>query len=158
MSYADVAASGLEDAPKEVRVAADKAIQHAEEAIQKDIEKAEELKKELDKEGKTLYSQLIELFNKSSTKVSSVVSEYSACALNRGQRAANITITELQNPVVATQVVVGLTGAVAAYLAYLERGRILSNKYVVGIHAGVITALVLADGYLFGKYYKQYKK
>lgn len=71
----------------------------------------------------------------------------------------NCASKELQNPVVVGQLAVIAGGAAAGWLVFCERSRIRSdNKYVVGIHAGVITAFLLADVYVFQKLYPKYKK
>lgn len=66
---------------------------------------------------------------------------------------------ELNNPVVVAQTIVGLVGLGAGYVAYKDRYRIdTDNNVVLGIHAGVITGLVLTDRWLFNKYYPQFEK
>lgn len=67
--------------------------------------------------------------------------------------------TELQNPVVLGQLAVIGAGATAGWYVYAERARInASNKFVVALHASIITGLILADFYTFQKLYPKYKK
>lgn len=66
---------------------------------------------------------------------------------------------ELQNPVVVGQLAVVACGATASYFCFQESARInTNNKYVVAIHASVVTGLILADVYVFQKLYPKYKK
>lgn len=178
MSYAEAAASAINEDEKEVfedkikngEAAAEAEIENAE-ATADDVYKraksaaeatAKDLKKELgelEEEGKSLYAKFVSCVLEKLKKLSESLSKYTACAQKTGGEVAQKTVVELQNPVVATQVVVGVTGAVAGYLAYLERGRIQTeNKAVVFIHASVVTGLLLVDGFLFNKYYKQFRK
>lgn len=67
--------------------------------------------------------------------------------------------TELKNPAVLGQLAVLGAGATAGWFVYAESDRIRSeNKYVVALHAGVVTALVLADVYVFLNLYAKNKK
>lgn len=73
--------------------------------------------------------------------------------------SVNAAGKELQNPVVVGQLAVVAGGATACYFVSQERARINSdNKYVVAIHAGIITGLILADVYVFQQLYPKYKK
>lgn len=132
------------------------------EASDKSKEFLAEAKKELnylEEEGKDLLSKFIKWakstgksIGQSLNKAGSEVSRVSSQAISR-------TSIELQNPVVVTQLAVIAGGLSAGYLGYLERQRInTDNKYVVGIHASIITGLVLLDGYLFNTYYPKYDK
>lgn len=83
---------------------------------------------------------------------------YNSLSVN-SKKAACVASTELKNPVVVSQVLLGLSGSVASYILYAERGRInTNNKAVIAIHAGIITGLVLLDGFLVKTYYPKYKK
>lgn len=66
---------------------------------------------------------------------------------------------ELANPVVLVQSIVGLVGLSAGYIAYKDRYRInTDNSLVIGIHASVLTGLILTDKWLFNKYYPKFKQ
>lgn len=67
--------------------------------------------------------------------------------------------TELKNPAVVGQIAVIGAGAAAGWFVFSESDRIRSdNKYVVALHAGIITAVVLADVYAFQYLYPKGKK
>lgn len=75
------------------------------------------------------------------------------------EKCAQAAYKELQNPAVLGQLAL-VAGAVSA-LCYVnsEKTRIRTdNKYVVAIHAAVITALVVGDVYVFRKLYRKSKK
>lgn len=127
-------------------------VKEATEEISKDINDIEDRGKgligqisaSLKKSKETLCYHLGNAFKKTS--------ETSSCALVK-------TSEELKNPVVIAQSLVTVAGAASGYLLYLERHRInTDNKVVLGIHASVITGLILVDGYLFSKFYPKYDK
>lgn len=66
---------------------------------------------------------------------------------------------ELTNPVVLIQSIVGVVGLSACYIAYKDKYRInTDNNLVLGIHASVLTGVVLADAWLFTKYFPKFEK
>ncbi|CAK9438765.1 uncharacterized protein LODBEIA_P29890 [Lodderomyces beijingensis] len=131
-------------------------------AAEKGHEAYEAAKKDFDefeKEGKTFLSQLWADIQSFSKRVGTVVQKNAQALQETSGQALSRAGVELQNPVVITQLFVTAGGAAAAYLVYLERHRIKSdNNYVVGLHASIITGLVLLDGFLFEKYYPKYDK
>ncbi|EMG46621.1 hypothetical protein SBY92_005447 [Candida maltosa Xu316] len=133
-----------------------------EEANEKGKEFLKEAKKELnhlEEEGKDLLSKLVAWVKSTATCVGETLTKVSSDAQVATSNAVSKTAVELQNPVVVAQVAVVAGGIGAGYLAYLEKHRInTDNKYVVGIHASIITGLVLLDGYLFTTYYPKYDK
>lgn len=65
---------------------------------------------------------------------------------------------ELQNPAVLGQLALLAAAGSALGYVYSEKTRInTDNKYVVAIHAAVITALVVGDVYVFRKLYRKSK-
>lgn len=126
------------------------------EDFSKDVEEAAKREEEKGKDFLSkLYAKLSDNLKVANKKITDVgISSFNATK-DVGRQAAH----ELQNPVVIVQTLVGLTGAVTGYYAYLERNRIdYSNKITLGLHAAVITGLVLVDGFLFNKFYPEYKK
>ncbi|CAI5757646.1 unnamed protein product [Candida verbasci] len=129
-------------------------------ASEKGNELYEEAKKEfnhLENEGKDLFSKLYGFLNEKAQCASQQFSKFSTQLSKNTKDLSNRLYLELQNPVVLTQLVVIAGGAAAAYQGYLERHRIRSeNNVVLGLHASIITGLVLVDGFLFNKYYPKY--
>lgn len=138
-----------EEAAKEVeRVAAA--------AAKASKEQAKEIKKEFD----DLEKQAAPYLEKA---VSFVKEKYAALSSAVSSKLNSETVSsaaeELQNPVVLSQLALIAGGATAGWFVYAERAHIRSeNKYVVAIHAGIVTALVLGDVYVFQKLYPKYKK
>ncbi|EER31663.1 conserved hypothetical protein [Candida tropicalis MYA-3404] len=133
-----------------------------EEANDKSKEFLEEAKKELnhlEEEGKDLLSKFVKWVKATSRSVGQSLNKTANEVSKVTSQAVSRTSVELQNPVVVTQLAVVAGGLSAGYLGYLERHRInTDNKYVVGLHASIITGLVLLDGYLFNTYYPKYDK
>ena len=132
------------------------------EASAKGKEFLEEAKKELnhlEEEGKDLLSKFVKWVKATSRSVGQSLNKTANEVSKVTSQAVSRTSVELQNPVVVTQLAVVAGGLSAGYLGYLERHRInTDNKYVVGLHASIITGLVLLDGYLFNTYYPKYDK
>lgn len=186
MSYAEAAASsgpiGAERLPKPTQVKTTtnpsggvETVDHQEfeelkkefeegsnEALNKAKSKARDLKKELhdlEDEAKPYWDKAVAQVKSSIAKLSDYFGKSAATAQQYSSQALATTCQELQNPVVVAQTLVGITGVVAGYIGYLERKRInTDNKAVLCVHASVLTGLVLADGFLFNKYYPKYKK
>lgn len=166
------------DVKKEASQGADKVKKDANEALKKASKEADKIKKDASKatedaikKGKAatdnVKKDLKELEKESRPYIEQatkfVKEKYQAAANFVGSYVNKDTVAaagnELQNPVVLGQIAVILGGATAGWFVYSERARIRSdNKYVVGIHAAVITGLVLADGVLFSQLYPKYKK
>ena len=131
-------------------------------AQEKGHEALEATRKELDRleeEGRTLFSKLSASIQRGANQFGQFLQRSSQNIQAGVSQAASRTAIELQNPVVVTQLFVIAGGAAAGYLGWIERYRIRSDhNLVVGIHASVITGLVLLDGFLFNKYYPQYDK
>ncbi|RCK55735.1 hypothetical protein Cantr_05040 [Candida viswanathii] len=132
------------------------------EANDKSKEFLEEAKKELnhlEEEGKDLLSKFVAWVKSTSQSIGQSLNKTGDEVAKTTSEAVSRTSVELQNPVVVAQIAVIAGGLGAGYLGYLERHRInTDNKYVVGIHASIITGLVLLDGYLFTTYYPKYDK
>lgn len=109
--------------------------------------------KDLEKEGASYLEKFIKSVKSSYSDLTSYIS-------TKTSSETAVTIKEeLKNPVVLSQIAVGLSGVVAGYFTYLERHRIKSeNKIVLATHGAIITGLILVDGYLFKTYYPKYKK
>lgn len=108
----------------------------------------EELER-LEENGKSLWNQLVKYVNRVVNDASAAVSKLTLQAR-----------TELQNPAVVGQLVVGIAAAAAGYVAFVERKHRINtdSKAVLGIHASIITGLVLLDGFVFSRAYKKYQK
>lgn len=132
------------------------ALKTAKEAVESGKEHVQDFKKELkDLEDKSkpflekAVGYVKEQYAAASAYVSSYVNKDTVSAAGK----------ELQNPVVVGQLALIAGGATAGWFVYTERARInTDNKYVVAIHAGIITGLLLADVYVFDKLYPKYKK
>ena len=129
-------------------------------AAEKSQEAYEATRKELDRleeEGRSLLAKISASIQRGAQQLGQFLQKSGENIQVGVSQAASRTAVELQNPVVVTQLFVVAGGAAAGYLGWLERYRIRSDQNaVVGIHAGVITGLVLLDGFLFNKYYPQY--
>lgn len=179
-SYADIAASsgptGAEKLPeppkvehntnpqgsvetvdeKEFAKIKKQALKAAKDAVDAGKEHVKDFKKEIkeiEKESQPYVEKALDFFKEkyaaAASYVSSVVNSDSVSAAGK----------ELQNPVVVGQLALIAGGATAGWFVYSERARInTDNKYVVAIHAGIVTAFVLADVYVFEKLYPKYKK
>ncbi|GEQ72356.1 hypothetical protein JCM33374_g6043 [Metschnikowia sp. JCM 33374] len=158
MSYAEAAASSgpakefeqkRKEAAKEVEKIASKAAKVSK-------EQAEVIKKEFDEFEKESAPYIEKALNFVKEKYAYVSSSISS---KFNSESVSSTVTELQNPVVLSQLALIIGGATAGWFVYAERAHIRSeNKYVVAIHAGIVTALVLGDVYVFQKLYPKYKK
>ncbi|CAD1810243.1 putative integral membrane protein [Candida parapsilosis] len=156
-------AEDLKEASKELYEAARERGEVIYDAAQeKGHEALEATRKELDRleeEGRTLFSKLSASIQRGANQFGQFLQRSSQNIQAGVSQAASRTAIELQNPVVVTQLFVIAGGAAAGYLGWIERYRIRSDhNLVVGIHASVITGLVLLDGFLFNKYYPQYDK
>ncbi|KAI5955760.1 hypothetical protein KGF54_001262 [Candida jiufengensis] len=113
----------------------------------------------LEKEGKNIFSQLSASVQQGAQNFGSYLQETGKSISKTSQDLFSRLSIELQNPVVLSQIFVVAGGLTAGYYGYLERHRIRSdNNVVVGLHASIITGLVLLDGYFVSKYYPQYDK
>lgn len=147
---------------KKRKQAAEEVKRVAAEAAQASKEHAEEIRGELEgleDESKAVLQQYYEYAKKQLSSLysglSSTFRENADYAASKAGYAAN----EIQNPVVVGQLAVVAGGAAASYYVWQERAHIRTdNRYVVAVHAGLITALVLADAYVYQKLYPKYKK
>lgn len=138
--------------PEELAEVKKKARKYAEQGKKKAGELRKEFE-ELESEGKTYLDKLIKAVKKNYAEAVDYVSA------NFNTNTLVSAKEELKNPVVVSQVLVGLGGIAAGYFTYLERYRIKTdNKFVVATHAAIITGLVVLDGYLVKTYYNKYKK
>lgn len=156
-------AEALKESGKELyEAASERGQQIYDDASKRGEEAFEAAKKEfnhLEKEGKNLWQQFWSWFQTKSSEAGKYVQQSASQIQKASGNAVSRVGIELQNPVVVAQLVVAAGGAAAGYLGYLERHRIRSdNNAVVGIHASIVTGLVLLDGFLFNKYYPQYDK
>lgn len=178
-SYADVAASsgptGAEKLPEPAKVERTteplgsvetvdekefarikkQALKAAKDAVDSGKEHVQDFKKELkelEKESQPYVDQAVSFVKEKYARAYSYITSY----LNKD--TVNAAGQELQNPAVIGQLALIAGGATAGWFVYSERARInTDNKYVIGIHAGLVTALVLADVYVFQKVYPKYK-
>lgn len=150
-SIETVDAETFEKERKEVREAASKVGKEAKEAAKTIREEAEKELKEV-KNNSTVESvvdYVKQLFANAAAFVNNTFSSSTVETVSN----------ELQNPVVVSQLAVLVAGASAGWFVYTESGRIRSdNKYVVALHAGIVTGLILADVYAFQYLYPKYKK
>ncbi|RKP32127.1 hypothetical protein METBISCDRAFT_26076 [Metschnikowia bicuspidata] len=150
-----------------------KAQQNIKEKVHSASKKGKKAAREINNEAKELNGELgnnplvTRFLNCVRSSVACATSK-AACLQSRVVETVNKTFstetvsaayTELQNPVVVGQLAVLGAGATAGWFVYAESDRIRSdNKYVVALHAGVVTALVLADVYVFLNLYAKNKK
>lgn len=170
-SYADAAQEKAQNASK----TADKKSKQTEKDVKAEAEKAKhDAKDALDnaaKKGKAEVDKLEKEFHDLEDRAKPYVKRLVAAVLDKwAQLSSRVRASvnrdqvhaaaeELKNPVVVGQIAVAAGGAVAGWFVYSERNRIRSeNKYVVAIHAGIITGLVLADAYVVSKLYPKYKR
>ncbi|KAF3985227.1 hypothetical protein FT663_05380 [Candidozyma haemuli var. vulneris] len=150
------ASKASKDASKEADKLKKDASKATDEAIKKGKATADNVKKdlkELEKESKPYIDSVTKFVKEKYQAASNFVTSY----VNKDTVSA--AGAEFQNPVVLGQLAVILGGATAGWFVYSERARIRSdNKYVVGIHAALITGLVVADGFIFSQLYPKYKK
>lgn len=141
---------------KKKKEAAKEAKKVTEEATKKAKKQAEIVKGEIDdfkKDTAPYLEKAINYVKDTYAQVSSAVSS------RVNSQTASQAVTELQNPVVISQLALIAGGATAGWFVYSERAHIRSdNKIVVAIHAGIATALILGDVYLFQNLYPKYKK
>lgn len=187
MSYADAAASsgpiGIEEpiaAPAEIRNTPSEAVPIVSEKEFK--REAKNLKNKVAKETKEIDSKVreeVENFQRETASVFGSLKNYVASFWQTvsekehelaediketanspaNKRRLSRIQTELQNPVVFTQLVVAVLGAAASAALYHERGRILSNhKAVVGYHYAIISGVLALDALLFNAFYLKYDK
>ncbi|KAM9931244.1 hypothetical protein OXX80_009097 [Metschnikowia pulcherrima] len=128
----------------------------ASEAAKASKKQAKEIKKEIDEFEKNAAPY----FQQAVSFVKEKYAQLSAAVTSRvNTETVSNAVVELQNPVVLSQLALIAGGATAGWYVYAERAHIRSdNKYVVAIHAGLVTALVLGDAYVFQKLYPKYKK
>lgn len=130
-----------------------------------DMSKVKDFSKDVEKEieeakarGEDLLSKLIKNLKASFTKINSKVYDLGVTTKTETVKFSEFAINEFKNPVVVIQSLVGVSAIVAGYFGYLERHRVnYNNNLTLGIHASILTGLVLADGYLFNKFYPKYK-
>ncbi|ODQ79292.1 hypothetical protein BABINDRAFT_38066 [Babjeviella inositovora NRRL Y-12698] len=166
MSYAEAAASsgpvGIKEpipAPVEVENTPSKAIPSV---TEEDIKKeAKELKDRAVKEAKNIDAKVrkeVKHIERDTASVFQSVKNYTANS-PENKKYLNRVQTELQNPVVITQLVVAVLGAAASCAIYHERGRILSDhKIVLAYHHGIVGGLLALDVLLFNTFYPKYDK
>lgn len=141
---------------KEFDKVREKAKKATEEVVAEGKKQAKAVKKEiaeLEKESKPYIDKAIAFVQEEYAYVSSYLSQVFS------KETGNKVATELQNPVVIGQLALIAGGASAGWFVYAERARInTDNKYVLGIHAAIATALIAADAYVFQQLYPKYKK
>lgn len=153
-SLETVDAKKFEKERKEARELGEKAQREAQKAVNAVKDESKKLEKEWDN---LKHDSNVE-------KVVDYVKQLIANAtafVNRtfSKETVDTVATELQNPVVVGQIAALGAGAAAGWFVYAESDRIRSdNKYVVALHAGIVTAAVLADIYVFQNLYPKYKK
>ncbi|KAI5966342.1 uncharacterized protein KGF55_000651 [Candida pseudojiufengensis] len=129
------------------------------EKSQEALEAAKKEYNHLEKEGRNVFSQLSASAQKGAQNFGTYLQQTGESISKTSQDLFSRISIELQNPVVISQIFVVAGGLTAGYYGYLERHRIRSdNNVVVGLHASIITGLVLLDGYFVSKYYPQYDK
>lgn len=134
-------------------------VDEAKHKVQDFSKELKEAAKKQEKSAEDFLSKLFATVSENLKVASKKITDVGISSYNASKECGYQAAQELQNPVVVVQTLVGLTGVVAGYYAYLERNRIdYSNKLTLGIHAAVITGLVLVDGFLFNKFYPEYKK
>jgi uncharacterized phage infection (PIP) family protein YhgE len=127
--------------------------------LKETVDQAEKEFDKLEKESKSVFNDIASFINKKLVELNGQLNGTLTKLSKSTSQAVSSAYAELQNPVVLVQTVIGLTGIAAGYVAYVDRHRIRSdNNMVLGIHASIITGLVLVDGYLFNKYYGRYQK
>mmetsp|Transcript_7032 Transcript_7032/g.7025 ORF Transcript_7032/g.7025 Transcript_7032/m.7025 type:complete len:183 (+) Transcript_7032:253-801(+) len=128
------------------------------EAVDRGAKKVKEFSREANENGEAYLNKFIASVKKGINNVTKSVSDFTANFGDNSTQLLAKASEEFKNPVVITQALVGISGLVAGYMTYLERHRIHSdNKVVLATHGAIITGLIVADGYLFNKYYPQYK-
>ncbi|KAK6201329.1 uncharacterized protein RJT21DRAFT_1274 [Scheffersomyces amazonensis] len=134
----------------------------AKDAYEEGKTEGEKIKKELRKfrkEAESYFAKLLDSLKRVGAQAQTSIQGVASKASKTSSTVFSQTVTELQNPVVIAQTVVGITGIAAGYAAYLERSRInTDNKLVLSLHASIITGLILLDGFLFTTYYPKYDK
>jgi len=122
-------------------------------------DQAEKELSELEKESKSFINDAAAYISKELLKLNTQLGSIFTNLSKSTTDVVSSAYVELQNPVVLVQTVIGLTGIAAGYVAYVDRHRIRTdNNLVLGIHASIITGLVVVDGYLFNKYYPKFQK
>lgn len=118
------------------------------------VDKAEKKLDKAEKDYKEKFGEFETAVKKYFNKFSSAVAGYTQSFAVRSKK-------EVQNPVVISQIVLGVGALGGAYIGYLERSRIFGAQHfksAVTAHAAIITGLVVLDGFLFNKYYSKYDK
>lgn len=130
------------------------------EAIHQFAEDHEDELKEFEERTKSLWELVVTHTTKAVQQVSNFVTAKSQCASNMASQTAVKTKRELQNPAVVGQIAVAVAAAATGYITFVERKhRINTNsKTVLGVHASVVTGLILLDAYVFKRAYNKYDK
>ncbi|EEQ36802.1 hypothetical protein EJF18_10956 [Clavispora lusitaniae] len=143
----------LEEIKKDAKERARDAVAKGKKTLGDVAEVSREDAKRLKEEGKSLWSQAVAYASEKYDAVSSYVRR------NVNSDTVAAAGRELQNPAVVGQLALIAGAATAGSYVYSERARIRSdNGYVVAIHAGLITALVLGDVYVFRRLYARSKR
>ena len=130
----------------------------ANDAVDRGAKKVKDFSKEANENGEAYLNKFIASVKAGINNVTKNVRDFTANFGDNSTQLVAKASEEFKNPVVITQALVGISGLVAGYMTYLERHRIHSdNKVVLATHGAIITGLIVADGYLFQKYYPQYK-
>lgn len=127
-------------------------------AVDRGAKKVKDFSKEANDNGEAYFNRFISSVKTGISNVTKSVSDFTANFGDNSTQLLAKASEEVKNPIVITQALVGISGLVAGYVTYLERHRIHSdNRVVLATHGAIITGLIVADGYLFQKYYPQYK-
>lgn len=127
-------------------------------AVDRGAKKVKDLSKDANENGEAYLNKFIASVKTGINNVTKSVRDFTANFGDNSTQLVAKASEEFKNPVVITQALVGISGLVAGYMTYLERHRIHSdNRVVLATHGAIITGLIVADGYLFQKYYPQYK-
>lgn len=134
--------------------------QEGQDALHQFAEDHEDEIKEFEERTKSLWELVVAHTTKAVEQVSNFVSAKSQCASNQATKAVVNTKRELQNPAVVGQIGVAVAAAAAGYITFVERKhRINTNsKTVLGVHASVVTGLILLDAFVFKRAYNRYDK
>ncbi|EGW34688.1 uncharacterized protein SPAPADRAFT_57741 [Spathaspora passalidarum NRRL Y-27907] len=132
------------------------------EEIQKEVEKqVDEVEKQVDEVTGNNDKEcgIVSALKKAFNAVVDSVTKTANCAQTTACSTVSRVGVELQNPVVLAQVAVIASASAAGYFAHLEKYKIKSdNRAINCLNAAALTALVLADGFLFNQYYSKYDK
>lgn len=142
--------------PEEFEDIKEKASQDIQDGVEKGKKKLDEFGKDAEKKSNSFVEtvkQKVACFTQTVSKKIDSLRQTDA------REVAASASTELQNPAVLAQILVGIGGIVGGYAVFQERHRInTDNKFVLATHAAIATGLVLIDGYIFKKTYPKFKK